>query len=151
MTLLSSKSVEKDVVIIGGGPAGMAASIWCSDLGLSNIVLKKDGSTGGQLRKIFQPVRNYPGIREIDPRKLADEFAEQAKALGGDLRIDSSAASIDPEALRVELASGEGIVCEFQGQGRILIQTRNTGALVDWMQKFWLHYRQPEIEGFYSE
>lgn len=109
MTLLSSKSVEKDVVIIGGGPAGMAASIWCSDLGLSNIVLEKDGSTGGQLRKIFQPVRNYPGIREIDPRKLADEFAEQAKALGGDLRIDSSAASIDPEALRVELASGEGI------------------------------------------
>jgi uncharacterized protein (AIM24 family) len=31
------------------------------------------------------------------------------------------------------LASGEGIVCEFQGQGRILIQTRNTGALVDWL------------------
>ena len=102
-------SVEKDVVIIGGGPAGMAASIWCSDLGLSNIVLERDDSTGGQLKKIFQPVRNYPGIREIDSRKLADEFAEQAKALGGDLRIDSSAASIDPEALRVELASGEWI------------------------------------------
>jgi len=31
------------------------------------------------------------------------------------------------------LASGEGIVCEFQGQGKILIQTRNTGALVDWL------------------
>lgn len=31
------------------------------------------------------------------------------------------------------LASGEGLVCEFQGQGRILIQTRNTGALVDWL------------------
>lgn len=102
-------SVEKDVVIIGGGPAGMAASIWCSDLGLSNIVLERDDSTGGQLKKIFQPVRNYPGIREIDSRKLANEFAEQAKALGGDLRIDSSAASIDPEALRVELASGEWI------------------------------------------
>ncbi|MCC6452634.1 MAG: NAD(P)/FAD-dependent oxidoreductase [Acidobacteria bacterium] len=102
-------SVEKDVVIIGGGPAGMAASIWCSDLGLSNIVLERGDSTGGQLKKIFQPVRNYPGIQEIDSRKLADEFAEQAKALGGDLRIDSSAASIDPKALRVELASGEWI------------------------------------------
>lgn len=31
------------------------------------------------------------------------------------------------------LASGEGIVCEFQGQGKILIQSRNTGALVDWL------------------
>lgn len=102
-------SVEKDVVIIGGGPAGMAAAIWCADLGLSNIVLERDDSTGGQLKKIFQPIRNYPGIREIDSRKLADEFANQAKALGGELRIDSSAASIDPEALRVELASGEGI------------------------------------------
>ena len=102
-------SVEKDVVIIGGGPAGMAAAIWCADLGLSNIVLERDDSTGGQLKKIFQPVRNYPGIREIDSRKLADEFAEQAKALGGDLRIDSSVASIDPEALRVELASGDWI------------------------------------------
>lgn len=31
------------------------------------------------------------------------------------------------------LASGEGLVCEFQGQGRILIQTRNTGSLVSWL------------------
>ncbi len=30
-------------------------------------------------------------------------------------------------------ASGEGLVCEFQGQGRIFIQTRNLGALVDWL------------------
>jgi uncharacterized protein (TIGR00266 family) len=31
------------------------------------------------------------------------------------------------------MASGEGLVCEFQGQGRILIQTRNTGSLVSWL------------------
>jgi uncharacterized protein (TIGR00266 family) len=31
------------------------------------------------------------------------------------------------------MASGEGLVCEFQGQGRILIQSRNTGALVSWL------------------
>ncbi len=31
------------------------------------------------------------------------------------------------------MASGEGLVCEFKGQGRILIQTRNTGALVSWL------------------
>jgi uncharacterized protein (TIGR00266 family) len=31
------------------------------------------------------------------------------------------------------LASGEGLVCEFTGQGRIYIQTRNLGALVDWL------------------
>ncbi len=32
-------------------------------------------------------------------------------------------------------ASGEGLVCEFTGQGKILIQSRNTGALVDWLTK----------------
>ena len=31
-------------------------------------------------------------------------------------------------------ASGEGLVCEFSGQGRILIQSRNTGALVGWLR-----------------
>jgi uncharacterized protein (TIGR00266 family) len=31
------------------------------------------------------------------------------------------------------MASGEGLVCEFQGQGRIFIQTRNTSSLVDWI------------------
>jgi uncharacterized protein (TIGR00266 family) len=30
-------------------------------------------------------------------------------------------------------ASGEGLVCEFQGQGRVWIQTRNLGTLVDWL------------------
>ncbi|MBW2453135.1 MAG: TIGR00266 family protein [Deltaproteobacteria bacterium] len=32
-------------------------------------------------------------------------------------------------------ASGEGLVCEFTGQGKILIQSRNTGALVEWLTK----------------
>jgi uncharacterized protein (TIGR00266 family) len=31
------------------------------------------------------------------------------------------------------MASGEGLVCEFQGQGRILIQSRNTSSLVSWL------------------
>lgn len=31
------------------------------------------------------------------------------------------------------VGSGEGLVCEFQGQGRIFIQTRNVGALVSWL------------------
>jgi uncharacterized protein (TIGR00266 family) len=31
------------------------------------------------------------------------------------------------------MASGEGLVCEFQGQGRILIQTRNTSSLASWL------------------
>jgi uncharacterized protein (AIM24 family) len=32
-------------------------------------------------------------------------------------------------------ASGEGLVCEFTGQGRVLIQTRNTQTLVSWLSR----------------
>lgn len=32
-------------------------------------------------------------------------------------------------------ASGEGLVCEFTGQGRILLQSRNLGALVEWLSR----------------
>lgn len=33
-------------------------------------------------------------------------------------------------------ASGEGLVCEFQGQGRLYVQTRNVGSLVSWISGF---------------
>lgn len=98
--------VEKDVVIIGCGPAGMAASIWCADLGLSHIAAEKGSAFGGQLSKIFQPITNYPGIASIDSRGLADALIGQAEAVGGDLRAKSDVISIDPNRLTVELASG---------------------------------------------
>jgi uncharacterized protein (TIGR00266 family) len=34
------------------------------------------------------------------------------------------------------VASGEGLVCDFQGQGRVYIQTRNLGSLVSWITPF---------------
>lgn len=41
--------------------------------------------------------------------------------------------------LKELLASGEGLVCEFTGQGRILMQTRSTGALVGWLSPMLPH------------
>jgi len=99
--------VEKDVLIIGCGPAGMAASIWCSDLGLSHFALEKEDSTGGQLHKIYNPITNYPGIRSIAARDLAGSFAEQVTAMGGEMRASSSVISVDGSSLTAELASGE--------------------------------------------
>ena len=34
------------------------------------------------------------------------------------------------------MASGEGLVCEFKGQGTVYLQSRNTTALVDWLTRF---------------
>ncbi|RIJ89127.1 MAG: NAD(P)/FAD-dependent oxidoreductase [Acidobacteria bacterium] len=98
---------KKDVLIIGGGPAGIAASIWCADLKLTHLVIEKEASTGGQLHKIYNPITNYPGIRTTNARELAENIAEQAAALGGEMRMNSRAASIDAGSMCVELASGE--------------------------------------------
>src|SRR5690606_36414327 len=100
---------KKDVLIIGGGPAGMAASIWCADLKLAHLMLEKEASTGGQLHKIYNPIANYPGIRTTNARELAENIAKQTAALGGEMRTNSSAVSIDARSMSVELASGESL------------------------------------------
>jgi len=40
---------KSDVIIIGGGPAGLSALLWCADLGLHPILIEKAPETGGQL------------------------------------------------------------------------------------------------------
>ena len=50
-----------DVVIIGAGPAGLSAALWCDELGLDTLLLEQKERTGGQLHSIYGAIRNYPG------------------------------------------------------------------------------------------
>lgn len=68
---------KTDVVIIGGGPAGISAAIWCADLGLQATIFEKDPEFGGQLLRTFNPVTNYPGVETRNGRELRDKFLEQ--------------------------------------------------------------------------
>jgi thioredoxin reductase (NADPH) len=70
-------SQEFDVLIIGAGPAGLAAGIYARRAGLSCAVLEK-GVPGGQV--LTSPmIENYPGFPEIPGMKLMDQMAEHAK------------------------------------------------------------------------
>jgi thioredoxin reductase (NADPH) len=74
-----------DVLIIGGGPAGLAAAIYTAQAKLKTIVVDKE-LPGGQV-KITHLVSNYPGFSEpISGYMLMDHMAEQAKAAGADFR-----------------------------------------------------------------
>jgi thioredoxin reductase (NADPH) len=68
---------DVDLVIIGGGPAGLTAGIYAQRSGLSSVVIEKD-MVGGQVA-ITPVVENYPGFTSIGGKKLMDIIAQQAK------------------------------------------------------------------------
>lgn len=68
---------DYDVIIIGGGPAGLSAALWCSDLGMRAILLEEEKEFGGQLLRTFNLIRNYPGIEESTGKEIRDSFLSQ--------------------------------------------------------------------------
>lgn len=68
-----------DLIIIGAGPAGLAASIYASRYKLKNIVIGK--VLGGEL-SLAHKVCNFPGFEEISGLDLANRWREQAEKLG---------------------------------------------------------------------
>ena len=73
---MDDKSSTYDVIIVGSGPAGLSAAIWCSDLGLSSVVLEKEAEKGGQLLHIYNSINNYPGCSAANGLELRDRFLE---------------------------------------------------------------------------
>jgi len=70
-----------DVAILGAGPAGLTAAIYCSRYGLSAIVISKD--IGG-VANYADIIENYPGF-EGKGIELMQRFAEQAKKQGAEI------------------------------------------------------------------
>ena len=99
----------QDVIIIGAGPAGLAAAMWCDELGLDALVLEEREETGGQLLSVYNPINNYPGVRARDGRELRDLFAAQAEEAEFDLWTNVEIESVDLLAKRIALRSGEEI------------------------------------------
>ncbi|MGC1455441.1 MAG: FAD-dependent oxidoreductase [Nitrospirota bacterium] len=75
-TQISGEPVKKDLVIIGGGPAGLTAAIYAVRAGLDSVVIEK-GNLGGQVM-ITPVVENYPGFMRIGGKSLIDLMAQQA-------------------------------------------------------------------------
>jgi thioredoxin reductase (NADPH) len=96
-----------DVVIIGAGPAGLSAALWCDELGLDTLVLEQGAEVGGQLLSVFNPIGNYPGVRTENGREMRDLFARQTADADFDLWTGVEIESVDLRARRIALRSGE--------------------------------------------
>lgn len=75
-----------DLVIIGAGPAGLASSIYASRYKLDHLVLAAE--MGGQMNEIWK-IENYPGFSSIPGAELIQKFSDQAKGLGGEVKLES--------------------------------------------------------------
>lgn len=73
-----------DVIIIGGGPAGLCAAMYAGR-GMLNAVLLERGVTGGELLNT-EKIEDYPGFVSILGPDLAQKMTEHAKAFGADIR-----------------------------------------------------------------
>lgn len=75
-TQITGEPVEKDLVIIGGGPAGLTAAIYAVRAGLNSVVIEKN-NLGGQVA-ITPVVENYPGYMRVGGKSLIDLISQQA-------------------------------------------------------------------------
>ncbi|MCK4412477.1 MAG: thioredoxin-disulfide reductase [Candidatus Eisenbacteria sp.] len=113
------------VIILGTGPAGLTAAIYCARAQLNPLVIE-GAEPGGQLM-ITSEVENYPGFPEgITGPELMERFRKQAERFGarfmsGDVR----AAMLKNDPLKLELENGEEVA------SRALIIS--TGAAARWL------------------
>ena len=75
-----------DVIIIGGGPAGICAAIYARRAGRSVLLLERL-FVGGQVTTTFE-IENYPGFKSINGAKLAMSMEEQARSLDIEIKYD---------------------------------------------------------------
>ena len=94
-----------DLIIIGGGPAGMSAGIYAGRKKLNTLIVSKDFT--GQVGKAFT-LENYPGIKKIKGMELAGKFEEHLKKFMVDLNTGEEVTKIDKKKDHFEIKTTEG-------------------------------------------
>ena len=103
-----------DIIIVGGGPAGLTAAIYGLRAGKSVLVIEKNGF-GGQIA--YSPkVENIPGTIQISGAEFADKLTEQVMALGADVELENVIAVEPGDLFTVRTEEGS----TFEGKSVIL-------------------------------
>jgi thioredoxin reductase (NADPH) len=98
--------METDVIIIGGGVAGLFAGFWCAELGLRALVLEEDGEIGGTLRRVFNPIHNHLGATAENGAELIRSIARQIEKSKMEIRIGAKVRAVNLSEKKVELTDG---------------------------------------------
>lgn len=107
-----------DLIVIGGGPAGLTAGIYAGRAMLDVLVLEKDRA-GGQIN-LTSEVVNYPGIIETSGTRFGDELKKQALAFGVNFVKD--------EVVSMDFSKDIKVVSGKSGEYKALSVVIATGA-----------------------
>lgn len=95
-----------DLVIVGSGPAGLAAAIYAERARINTLVIEKGMVSGGQVLTTYE-VDNYPGLPGVGGYDLGSKFREHADNLGAQFAED--------EVIRIEDDGGiKRVICDHE-------------------------------------
>lgn len=99
-------AAEYDTVIVGGGPAGLAAAVYGASEGLRTIVVERE-APGGQAGTSSR-IENYLGFPSgVSGDELASRALQQARRLGAEILVTRSINRIDTSTGQVHLDGGD--------------------------------------------
>jgi thioredoxin reductase (NADPH) len=99
-------AAEYDTVIVGAGPAGLAAAVYGASEGLRTIVVERE-APGGQAGTSAR-IENYLGFPSgVSGDELASRALQQARRLGAEILVTRSISRIDPGTRQLHLDGGD--------------------------------------------
>ncbi len=103
-----AEAAEYDTVIVGAGPAGLAAAVYGASEGLRTIVVERE-APGGQAGTSSR-IENYLGFPSgVSGDELASRALQQARRLGAEILVTRSITRIDASTRQVHLDGGDVI------------------------------------------
>jgi thioredoxin reductase (NADPH) len=97
---------EYDTIVVGAGPAGLAAAVYGASEGLRTIVIERE-APGGQAGTSSR-IENYLGFPAgVSGEELASRALQQARRLGAEILVTRTITRIDAEKLQVYLDGGD--------------------------------------------
>jgi thioredoxin reductase (NADPH) len=108
---------DYQVIVVGGGPAGCSALLWCHSTGLRAVLLERERELGGQLLEMFHPTDDYPGLPARTGRELRDYFEAHLRGLELEWRVGCRVTEVSVRERRV-VCDGEELTAPANRRAR---------------------------------